>query len=96
MKRSDSYESNSDHLRVATVLTVYGIETGPVEFVRKNTYVATVLTVYGIETFKIPSPADAVLVATVLTVYGIETSSILRISFSIESCSCNSTYRLRY
>ena len=62
---------------VATVLTVYGIETQA-----KNLYmyvrlqmVATVLTVYGIETDKISNIgfANPNVVATVLTVYGIET-----------------------
>ena len=35
---------------VATVLTVYGIETGICKTQGKHFYVATVLTVYGIET----------------------------------------------
>ena len=61
---------------VATVLTVYGIETYP--SLLNSDYavasVATVLTVYGIETDQrnqlgIPFA----VVATVLTVYGIET-----------------------
>ena len=61
-------------LAVATVLTVYGIETvsnccnAP-----RSSIVATVLTVYGIETeYLFPEPR-AFAVATVLTVYGIET-----------------------
>ena len=63
---------------VATVLTVYGIET----FSDSNTMtiiicvaVATVLTVYGIETEKIKLVTVLTYgtVATVLTVYGIET-----------------------
>ena len=63
---------------VATVLTVYGIETG------QNAYplifrqpVATVLTVYGIET-RISLCREyiwIICVATVLTVYGIETQN---------------------
>ena len=61
---------------VATVLTVYGIETPiPRPFAFTYFNVATVLTVYGIETalnfFKISS--TIFIVATVLTVYGIET-----------------------
>ena len=59
---------------VATVLTVYGIETNKHPIVRCEQRVATVLTVYGIETA--PSGQTYQLlssVATVLTVYGIET-----------------------
>ena len=63
-------------LTVATVLTVYGIETDykilPVWLI---IHVATVLTVYGIETRQNFSVLIATMhVATVLTVYGIETS----------------------
>ena len=63
---------------VATVLTVYGIETScGIETEVKPSKVATVLTVYGIETvydFVIRHRVD--VVATVLTVYGIETACI--------------------
>ena len=42
---------SAPRFKVATVLTVYGIETEFFKLLRrKNTYVATVLTVYGIET----------------------------------------------
>ena len=62
---------------VATVLTVYGIET--LLFVMRELHfrVATVLTVYGIETLKHLMLLDlhGYRVATVLTVYGIETIS---------------------
>ena len=60
---------------VATVLTVYGIETGcrPTRS-RQLGLVATVLTVYGIETYnRRRQYIKAMVVATVLTVYGIET-----------------------
>ena len=60
---------------VATVLTVYGIETVWVTFLLSILLiVATVLTVYGIET-SLTNLAINVnkIVATVLTVYGIET-----------------------
>ena len=59
---------------VATVLTVYGIETiiSIIIFFKIPT-VATVLTVYGIETAKKESSTVRPKVATVLTVYGIET-----------------------
>ena len=61
---------------VATVLTVYGIETGESYETRVlSASVATVLTVYGIETSSPPSmnSVASFSVATVLTVYGIET-----------------------
>ena len=86
-------------LNVATVLTVYGIETDAEEKGHEvmTEKVATVLTVYGIETKQMtPLATDAVVVvATVLTVYGIET----RIEQFVRSklqLGCNSTYRLRY
>ena len=61
---------------VATVLTVYGIET--LFLSDSSTYatnVATVLTVYGIETIYANAMCYSfyLVVATVLTVYGIET-----------------------
>ena len=66
---------------VATVLTVYGIET---DTPRSNLTtspawsVATVLTVYGIETnLEFHIHRIILLVATVLTVYGIETSTVI-------------------
>ena len=59
-------------IAVATVLTVYGIET-----VNRSLncllFVATVLTVYGIETKNHLIRILHHYVATVLTVYGIET-----------------------
>ena len=62
---------------VATVLTVYGIETLILAkyLGRRICRVATVLTVYGIETGLRPEIIyeDILIVATVLTVYGIET-----------------------
>ena len=62
--------------KVATVLTVYGIETHTKE---SQTFwhesVATVLTVYGIETILHHVLRYLLMgVATVLTVYGIETN----------------------
>ena len=64
---------------VATVLTVYGIETMKYKVILLTALlgVATVLTVYGIETSVVTSSTSqilTVLVATVLTVYGIETT----------------------
>ena len=61
---------------VATVLTVYGIETTLIRQGVQDEKVATVLTVYGIETLKDKTPlsrSNSMQVATVLTVYGIET-----------------------
>ena len=61
---------------VATVLTVYGIETAHIMYVYvvQLLHVATVLTVYGIETIGLaPQGTLRQEVATVLTVYGIET-----------------------
>ena len=65
-------------IKVATVLTVYGIETGlkTEHFLVQSQMVATVLTVYGIETLPLRqenTPKKPFSVATVLTVYGIET-----------------------
>ena len=63
-------------MRVATVPTVYGIETAHevAEKKAKMLFVATVPTVYGIETNLTPfSASPFVNVATVPTVYGIET-----------------------
>ena len=79
LKLAKAHNKPIRSLPVATVLTVYGIETvDTVYFVpTSNCVVATVLTVYGIETAD--SIHDTVfvyqLVATVLTVYGIETAS---------------------
>ena len=66
---------------VATVPTVYGIETAAeINDVRLMVpIVATVPTVYGIETLSLPLLSrTAFFVATVPTVYGIETISLLR------------------
>ena len=62
---------------VATVLTVYGIETVRyIPHMGTSKRVATVLTVYGIETRVLYNRLHCLsIVATVLTVYGIETVS---------------------
>ena len=81
-----------DTLIVATVLTVYGIETTPYTVSSdKIDTVATVLTVYGIETDKHNFFSfHRYEVATVLTVYGIETRQwtvyILRIYQQLQQC----------
>ena len=63
---------------VATVLTVYGIETPfTASSVPFFTTVATVLTVYGIETLSSHHIIVYSIVATVLTVYGIETHQVM-------------------
>ena len=73
---------------VATVLTVYGIETRERDKNRIRK-VATVLTVYGIETSRELLHYAEYSVATVLTVYGIETS------FLIETCWITDTVQLQ-
>ena len=73
---SDTFFSFSTATTVATVLTVYGIETqGLNEDTIRWRFVATVLTVYGIETHTSNYYCFIYcnIVATVLTVYGIET-----------------------
>ena len=68
--------------RVATALTVYGIETQQEEFVAMIFChkVATALTVYGIETGELglETVQTYMSVATALTVYGIETEILRR------------------
>ena len=83
---------------VATVLTVYGIETFNILFSVSihNDTVATVLTVYGIETYQPNENTMVHGVATVLTVYGIETKLLRDNEIFVTNKSCNSTYRLRY
>ncbi len=88
-----------DGTLVATVLTVYGIETlvgGATMYVATPESVATVLTVYGIETHKYVAPIQKLntmlqqcLPFTVLKQYK---SCIFFADYS----SCNSAYRLRY
>ena len=86
----------SRNITVATVLTVYGIETQKsCRAYRKNFIVATVLTVYGIETGTYCPKDNWHMVATVLTVYGIETKTN-RSNMPERINGCNSTYRLRY
>ena len=91
---------NIPHINpVATVLTVYGIETVKEELInsKSDKSVATVLTVYGIET-TITIIICLIIdgdVATVLTVYGIETLTLSIFGY-FSSYRCNSPYRLRY
>ena len=83
--------------KVATVLTVYGIETLISRIVFRITIlvVATVLTVYGIATIQIKyQKKSKIRVATVLTVYGIETILLSRLVVGQVLC-CNATYHLR-
>ena len=82
---------------VATVLTVYGIETlTSMSLKIPHLLVATVLTVYGIETMNAISRLIQIfMVATVLTVYGIETGAADAYR-PATGLGCNSTYRLRY
>ena len=88
---------NTDFVRpaVATVLTVYGIETHEDIHHELILFVATVLTVYGIETVKLIANSYCItqlqqyLPFTVLKRDKITKITIIRFS-------CNSTYRLRY
>ena len=82
---------------VATVLTVYGIETvTSIVFINTYTFVATVLTVYGIETFFFAECdlkfhlLQQCLPFTVLKLHSY--SNIINWSMA----RCNSAYRLRY
>ena len=82
---------------VATVPTVYGIETfvDKHEYIERVKVVATVPTVYGIETHKlsiketVPLQLQQYLPFTVLKLTGYWNNGVL-------DYSCNSTYRLRY
>ena len=76
LKRINVYTSCIRGLDVATVLTVYAIETSWSNYIAfTRTIVATVLTVYAIETLLLFWIVGCLIsfVATVLTVYGIET-----------------------
>ena len=83
---------------VATVLTVYGIETDLLnnkDRVLAMT-VATVLTVYGIETFFHHYPVDGgILLQQYLPFTVLKRQNIQKTQL-IQTQSCNSTYRLRY
>ena len=96
------------HLLVATVLTVYGIETKILTECSVLFNVATVLTVYGIETLGTLNRQHSVSgVATVLTVYGIETpapylnlvfnivATVLTV-YGIETLNCNENILLLF
>ena len=81
----------------ATVLTVYGIETGTRAFpFNSNVKLQQSLpfTVLKRVTSRVIRPIG-LKAATVLTVYGIETKQPLSSSFRFNAC-CNSPYRLRY
>ena len=85
-------------LAVATVPTVYGIETGNVIVpIKKSSHVATVPTVYGIETFfslvTTSRPSSCCNSTYRLRYWNKWKRSPLIISKFI---CCNSTYRLRY
>ena len=74
---------------VATVLTVYGIETLIAYRENHLYFVATVLTVYGIETWWSNSLChNTNTVATVLTVYGIETCFISNSPLPLQLQQC--------
>ena len=75
--------------RVATALTVYGIETSINQMNIPVICVATALTVYGIETVPALEASNPKMkVATALTVYGIET---VKVNFVIPISICVAT-----
>ena len=82
---------------VATVLTVYGIETQE-NILLQNILISSLQQYLPFTVLKRTDLFDSlfdVVVATVLTVYGIETQSHKPVLPQV--ChSCNSTYRLRY
>ena len=88
--------TNYDVIHVATVLTVYGIETFHLPcFDIQQTLVATVLTVYGIET---DLSKDCIMIFKLqqylpFTVLKRSMPATTTVLFSF---GCNSTYRLRY
>ena len=97
LKQSPATICVSSNSAVATVLTVYGIETGILHknhltIERLQQYLPfTVLKLEYVDVTEYSTPS----VATVLTVYGIETIGKIAKS-SEDAVSCNSTYRLRY
>ena len=98
LKRISILVLGAQHTAVATVLTVYGIETLHLLF--SNQILNEALQQYlPFTVLKLASSdsinAPIVIVATVLTVYGIETRHQKQID-DIDQDSCNSTYRLRY
>ena len=82
---------------VATVLTVYGIETLIIKIITRHLVsVATVLTVYGIETV-VPRGnlnTGSFLLQQYLPFTVLKLATIWHVSSSF--ICCNSTYRLRY
>ena len=82
---------------VATVLTVYGIET--TRITRSTLLLAKLQQCLPFTVLKqiMSTFNEAVyIVATVLTVYGIETSPLGAVISHQTQASCNSAYRLRY
>ena len=84
---------------VATVLTVYGIET----FLKKSVKICIRVKLQQYLPFTVLKPHAKKVwvklnssVATVLTVYGIETLILINTIVILILASCNSTYRLRY
>ena len=83
-------------LLVATVLTVYGIETNQGDNRRVASYqLQQYLPFTVLKLFSRMQSMILGLVATVLTVYGIETNQLDLLGYILLIC-CNSTYRLRY
>ena len=82
---------------VATVLTVYGIETSSViGFFMLNLTLQQCLPFTVLKQIMSTFNEAVYIVATVLTVYGIETSPLGAVISHQTQASCNSAYRLRY
>ena len=86
---------------VATVLTVYGIETILKLKVSIRGDLSCCNSTYRLRYWNLPTnwvilPLNWYWVATVLTVYGIETYVLFLEHKVLKVLSCNSTYRLRY
>ena len=85
---------------VATVLTVYGIETSLLRSISfaVNGIVATVLTVYGIETLILLSQISLLLGWRLQQClpFTVLKPSLAILKNSLIITSCNSAYRLRY
>ena len=86
------------HLRVATVLTVYGIETSssePHSIINCFSCNSTYRLRYWNKDISLKIMIQSLDVATALTVYGIETP-LLFCCQQLRLLCCNSAYRLRY
>ena len=83
-------------LMVATVLTVYGIETNHYQIYLIVNWTLQQYLPFTVLKLKVLTTSTVLYnVATVLTVYGIETLDLIAVLRALR-LGCNSTYRLRY